>query len=58
VNFLDELPRQLSQALLTIPDKQGQGCTFEDAEALARYEELAPGTNAHADFVQSRMERP
>jgi hypothetical protein len=38
VNSLSELSPRLRQAVLLIPDKEGSGATFEDAETLARYE--------------------
>lgn len=53
---LSEVSRPLAQALLTIPDKHGAGCTYEDAETLAAYAALVPGTNEHTDFVQRTME--
>lgn len=55
VRVLEEVPRQLAQALLTIPDKHGHGCTFEDAQTLARYAGLLPGTTGHTDFVERAM---
>jgi hypothetical protein len=52
LRFLDEVPRQLAQTLLTIADKQGERCVFEDAETLAGYAGLLPGTNGHTAFVE------
>jgi hypothetical protein len=52
VRFLEEVPRQLAQALLTIADKQGKQCTFDDAEMLAGYAGLVPGTTGHTAFVE------
>jgi hypothetical protein len=36
---------------ISIKDKQASGATVEDAEELARYERLAPKTNAFMDYV-------
>lgn len=58
VRLLEEVPRQLAQALLTIPDKHGHGCTFEDADTLAKYARLVPGTNAYTDFVERAIDTP
>jgi hypothetical protein len=56
LNFLEEVPRELRQALLTIPDKHGQGCTAEDALELAKYLcAYLPGQNEHTDFLQRTM---
>jgi hypothetical protein len=55
VNFLQELPPKLRQAVLTIPDKTGVGTTFEDAEVLAHYARLVPGTNEYTDYVHQLM---
>lgn len=57
LNFLEEAPRQLAQALLTIPDKWGKGCTYDDAFELAKYGcRNLPGHNEHTDFVQRTMQ--
>jgi hypothetical protein len=58
LNFLEEVAREFRQALLTIPDKHGEGCTFEDAEILASYSGLKPGDVGHTEFVQRAMEHP
>src|SRR5205085_127629 len=52
VNTLVELPLQLRQAVLTIKDKQGSGCTYEDALVLATYAGLIPGVSNHTTFVE------
>lgn len=53
LNFISELRKQelLRDALLLVPDKEGQGCLFEDAETLAQYAGLEKGTNRWNDFV-------
>ncbi len=55
LNYLSEVPRPLGQALLTIKDKLGRDCVFEDAEVLASYAGLVPGTEGHTTFVQRAM---
>lgn len=55
VNSLSELSDTLRQAVLLMPHKQGAGCTWEDAEALAKYAGLNPGTVAHTEFIQRAM---
>jgi hypothetical protein len=55
LNFLGELPPRLRQAVLLIKDKRPAAALYEDAEVLARYAGLAPGTNAFNDFVQDAM---
>lgn len=61
LNFLDEVSRQLAQALLTIPDKRGAGCTFEDAQVLANHEGLvldhSREDSKYNEFVRRAMER-
>jgi hypothetical protein len=52
VNTLNELTPKLRQSVLLISDKEAAGATIEDAETLARYERLAPGTNGYNDYVQ------
>jgi hypothetical protein len=44
VNFLGELPVKLRQAALLIDEKVPSGATLEDAEMIAQYEGLVPGT--------------
>jgi hypothetical protein len=56
VNTLNELPPKLRQMALLIKDKQASGATVEDAEELARYERLAPKTNAFIDYVARAIE--
>lgn len=51
VNTLQELGPKLRQSVLLIKDKVGSGTTIEDAETLARYARLAPGTVGFGDFV-------
>jgi hypothetical protein len=54
VNFLKELSPKLRQSILLM-DKEARGATFEDAETLAQYERLQPGTNAYINFVNSAV---
>lgn len=56
VNFLSELEPKLRQNVLLIKDKTGSGCTYEDAETLASYSSLVPGTTAHTEYVQGLVE--
>lgn len=55
INTLAELTPRLRQAVLLIKDKVPSGTTFEDAETLARYSRLAPGTNGFNDFVAEAL---
>jgi hypothetical protein len=60
VGYLAELGRPdapLRQAFLTIKDRHGSGCLFDDAQTLAGYAGLLPGTTAYSDFVQRTMEQ-
>jgi hypothetical protein len=43
------------QNVLLITDKVGDGTTYEDAETLARYANLAPGTVAFSDYLSRAM---
>jgi hypothetical protein len=54
VNFLDEIP-ELKNSLLLIENKLARKCTAEDAERLAAYAGLVPGTNAHTDFIHKSI---
>jgi hypothetical protein len=36
-------------------ETEAAGCTYEDAEVLAKYEGHVPGTNAFNAFVQRAM---
>lgn len=53
VNTLAELPPKLRQSVLLIENKVWSGTTVEDAETLARYARLTPGTVGFGDFVQA-----
>lgn len=55
LNSLSEVTARLQQALLTIGDKHGSRCTWEDALTLARYDGHVPGTVAHTEFVHRAM---
>lgn len=57
VHRLSELTPGLRQTVLLIKDKVGDECTFEDAETLAAYRGLVPGTNAHTEFVENLVKR-
>ena len=52
VQFLAELEPKLRQAALTIKHKSAHNSTADDAEVLAQYAGLIPGTTSHTDFVQ------
>lgn len=56
VNFLGELPVKLRQAVLLMDEKKPSGATLEDAETLAQYSGLVPGTTGFTDFTQRAME--
>lgn len=53
VRFLSDLTVALRQTVMLVADKVPSQCTWEDAEALARYAGLAPNTNEHTEFLQS-----
>lgn len=55
VSFLDELSDKLRRSVLLIKDKVGSGTTFEDAEVLAKYARLQPGTDGFSGFVQGMI---
>jgi hypothetical protein len=55
VNFLGEFPVKLRQAALLIDDKVPSRTTMEDAETIAQYAELVPGTIGFTDFTQEAM---
>lgn len=55
VTFLAELTPKLRQMSLSIKDKDGLGCLFEDAETLADYAGLTRDTNGYGDFVRRLM---
>jgi hypothetical protein len=56
VNALAELDREMQQMVLLITDKAGTGCTYEDAETLARYAGHVPGTNSFNGYVRTVIE--
>jgi len=55
INTLAELTPKLRQSVLLIPQKMPCGTTYEDAETLAKYGRLAPGTNGFNDFVAEAL---
>lgn len=56
VNFLAEIKStDLRNALLLIEDKLGHHCLPEDAEVLAQFKGLRPGTDGHSTFVDERI---
>jgi hypothetical protein len=55
VNTLAELTPKLRQSVLLIPQKIPSGTTYEDAETLAKYDRLSPGTVGFNDFVSSAI---
>lgn len=56
INSLSELSKPLQQAVLLIDHKEGEHCTWEDAQTLASYTSFAPFTNGYTDYVQHLME--
>jgi hypothetical protein len=52
---LAELPPKLRQAAPLIDEKVLSGTTLEDAETLAVYVGLVPGTIRFTDFTQAAM---
>lgn len=58
-NFLSELPPKLRRAVLLMPEKEGSGCTYEDAETLALYEGLRDDPlkedNPYNNFIKDVM---
>jgi hypothetical protein len=55
VHTLSELEPRIRDMCLLM-DKAGHRCTFEDADTLAKYAGIMPGTNAYGAFTQSAME--
>jgi hypothetical protein len=62
LNALSDLGKpddKLRQAMLTIKDKHGAGCLYEDALELAKYLcPFLPGQDGHTGFVQRLMGHP
>jgi hypothetical protein len=60
VNFLDELPLRLRQAVLSIQEKVPIGALYSDAKTLAEYAGLRPDPlrkdNPYEDFIKDAME--
>jgi hypothetical protein len=54
VYSLSELEKQMRHMCLLM-EKVGQQCTWDDAQLLARYEGLVPGTVGYDAFVHSAM---
>jgi hypothetical protein len=55
VNYLDELPKKLRNAVLLIKDKYPANVLHEDAVLLAKFAGLIPGTNEFNDYIQDAM---
>lgn len=55
VQTLSQLPVTLKDNVLLIKDKQGEQCTYDDAQTLALYAGLIPGTVQHTEFVQQAV---
>jgi hypothetical protein len=51
---LSELDEKLRQMCLLM-DTEAAGCTFEDAETIAKYDGLIPGRNDFNSFVRKAM---
>ncbi len=59
VNFLNELPPKLRQAVMLIEDKEASGAIYDDAELFAKFEAaFGRGTNDYNDTIRSAMARP
>lgn len=54
VRTLSQLKGELHDMALLM-EKVGRGCTFDDAQVLAKYEGLIPGTNAFNARVEAMM---
>ncbi|MBR1214616.1 hypothetical protein [Bradyrhizobium sp. JYMT SZCCT0180] len=54
VYTLSELDKRLREMCLLM-ETEASRCTYEDAEALARYEGLVPGTVGYSAFVDKLM---
>lgn len=57
VERLSQLPDQLRDEVLSIPDRVAQGALFKDAVALAEEKGLTPRTNKFNAFVAGAIER-
>lgn len=55
VDYLAQLPPQLRHAALLIKDKTASRAHIDDAEMLAKYASLSPGTNAYNDFIEAAI---
>jgi hypothetical protein len=59
LNYLSELEPKLRQAVLLMENKQGQGCSFDDAVVLASYAHLVPDhtrdDNPYNRFIRACM---
>jgi len=55
LNFLSEVSPKLQQMLLSIKEKSGAGCAWEDAKVLASHAGHARDTTGYNDFVHSLM---
>jgi hypothetical protein len=56
INSFDEV-QDLKSQLVLIETKVGSRCTPDDAEILAMYAGITPGTNGYNDFIQARIGR-
>jgi hypothetical protein len=56
ISVLEQLEPKLRQMVLTISDKAGARCTYDDAVVLAAYRGLIPGVENHTTFVQQAIE--
>jgi hypothetical protein len=55
VDFLAELPTRLRHAALLIEGKVASHAHVDDAETLAKYAGLSPGTNAYNAFIEAAI---
>jgi hypothetical protein len=50
---MSDLLFKLHRSVVLMKDKEGRGTTAEDAQTLAAYARLLPGTNGFSSFVQA-----
>lgn len=55
INFLGELSPKLRNNVLLFQEKIASGTTMADAETLAQYARLIPGTNIYNEFIEEAV---
>lgn len=58
VNFLEEVPLKLRNALLLMDEKIAAGTTYDDAQTLAKYAGYVPDTPDYNPFIKECMTVP